>query len=87
MVLRPMGDRILVEPTITKSEKVGSLYIPDTKIEKPINGKVLAIGDEVKKIKVGDVVYYGRYAGTNLEIDNEAFFFIKEEDIIAVREE
>jgi chaperonin GroES len=86
MNLRPLGTRIWVEPVTEKAEKIGSLYVPDNKIEKPVCGKVKAIGDEVKKVKVGDKVYYGRYAGTNLEVNQAVLLFIKEEDIIAVEE-
>lgn len=84
--LKPLGTRIWVEPITIKEEKIGSLFVPETSrnIEKPITGTVKAIGDEVKKVKVGDKVYYGRYAGTNLEVDQKVLLFIKEEDIIAV---
>lgn len=84
--LRPLGTRIWVEPITKKAAKIGSLYVVDNTVEKPICGTVKAVGEDVKQVKAGDKVYYGRYAGTNLEVNNEVLLFIKEEDIIAVEE-
>lgn len=86
--IRPLGTRAWVEPTETKTEKIGSLFVPDTSVEKkPTTGIVKAIGPDAKLVKVGDVIIYGRYAGQQLELPGgEKVFVIKEEDIIAVQE-
>ena len=90
--LQPMADRVVVKP-IEKEEKTKSgIYLPDTAKEKPQEGKVVAVGpgrlsDEGKRlamdIKVGDVVVYARYGGTEIKVDDEEYMILRESDILA----
>ncbi len=94
MAIRPLGDRVLVEIIEEEIQKQGSLYIPDTAKEKPQQGKVVAVGNgryEDGKlipldVKVGDVVLYGKYAGTEVKHDNKEYLIVRESDILAVIE-
>ena len=87
MNLQPLDDRVLVEP-IEEEEKVGSLIIPDTAKEKPLAGKVVAVGpgtSEVKmEVKVGDQVLYGKYAGTEVTVEGETYLIMRQSDIFAI---
>ncbi|HUT67074.1 MAG TPA: co-chaperone GroES [Dehalococcoidales bacterium] len=90
--LQPLADRVLVKP-IEKEEKTKSgIYLPDTAKEKPQEGKVLAVGpgkmsDEGKLIplglKVGDMVIYSKYGGTEIKVDDEELIILRESDILA----
>lgn len=93
--VRPLGDRVLVQRIEDEEEKVGSLYIPDTAKEKPLRAKVLAVGpgrldDNGKRIamsvKVGDTVFIGKYAGSDLKIGGEECVILREEDILGIDE-
>lgn len=94
MAIRPLGDRVLIEVIEEEVQKQGSLYIPDTAKEKPQQGKVIAVGtgryEDGKLIpldvKVGDVVLYGKYAGTEVKYDNKEYLIVRESDILAVIE-
>ena len=73
MTIKPLADRVLVEPAAAEEKTVGGIIIPDTAKEKPLQGKVLAVGngtkDEEMFVKEGDTVLYGKYAGTELEYE------------------
>ena len=93
--LKPLGDRVLVQPIEDKEVKKGGIIIPDTAKEKPQEGKVIALGtgrldDSGKKIafevKKGDRVLISKYGGTEIKLDNETYMIIKEEDILGVIE-
>ena len=94
MKIRPLGDRVLVEP-VEEEQKVGGIYIPDAAKEKPIKGKVLAIGKKVDKegkelpfdVKVGDEVYYGKFGGNEVKLDGEDFLLLRADDIYAIIED
>lgn len=90
MKVRPLADRVLVAPAPAE-EKVGGIIIPDTAKEKPQRGTVVAAGngtkDETMVVKVGDVVLYGKYAGTEFENDGEKYLMMRQSDILAVVEE
>ncbi|MCX7677742.1 MAG: co-chaperone GroES [Spirochaetes bacterium] len=94
MAIRPLGDRVLIEVIEEEVQKQGSLFIPDTAKEKPQQGKVIAVGNgryEDGKlipldVKVGDVVLYGKYAGTEVKYDNKEYLIVRESDILAVIE-
>ncbi|MBP7856351.1 MAG: co-chaperone GroES [Prevotella sp.] len=90
MKVRPLADRVLVAPAPAE-EKVGGIIIPDTAKEKPQRGTVVAAGngtkDEAMVVKVGDVVLYGKYAGTEFENDGEKYLMMRQSDILAVVEE
>ncbi len=93
--LKPLGDRLVVEP-LEKEEKTASgIILPETAKEKPQEGTVLAAGpgrtdDDGKRIpmdvKVGDVVLYAKYAGTEVKIDDKKLLILKESDILAIVE-
>ena len=92
MAIRPIGDRILVEPIEEDLNKVGSLYVPDTAKERPQRGKVVAVGEGrldgkdlvPMRVKVGDKVLFGKYAGTELKYDDKEYLILSENDVLAV---
>ena len=87
----PLADRVAIRPMEEKEERKGGLYIPDTAKEKPIQGEVIAAGPgRMEKgqrvpmeLKVGDRVVYGKYTGSQVELDEEEIILIKESDVIA----
>jgi len=96
MKIKPLGDRVIVEPLEQKEVKKGGIIIPDTAKEKPQEGKVIAVGpgkidDNGKKIpmdvKVGDKVLYGKYSGTEIKIDDKEYLIMHQEDILGIVEE
>ncbi len=86
--VRPLADRVLVEVAPAEEKTSSGLYIPDTAKEKPQQGTVVAVGtgkkDEPLTVKVGDVVLYGKYAGTEITVDGKEFLIMKESDIFAI---
>lgn len=86
--IRPLADRVVVEPFAAEEKTSGGIIIPDTAKEKPKKGTVLAVGegkkDEPMTVKVGDVVLYGKYGGTEITIDGLEYLIIKESDIYAI---
>lgn len=89
MTIKPLGDRVLVEPAKAE-EVVGGIIIPDSAKEKPLKGLVKAVGcgtkDEAMQVKAGDTVLYGKYAGTEIEIDGDKLLMMRQSDILAVIE-
>ncbi len=87
MNIKPLGDRVLVLPAQAE-EKVGGIIIPDTAKEKPQHGTVVATGDGTKDekmvLKEGDEVLYGKYAGTELELDGTKYLIMRQSDVLAV---
>ena len=87
MKFKPLADRVLVTPAPAE-EKVGGIIIPDTAKEKPLHGKVVAVGngtkDEEMILKEGDEVLYGKYSGTELEFDGETYLIMRQSDVLAV---
>ncbi len=88
MKIKPLADRVLVEPAEAEEKTASGLYIPDTAKEKPQRGKVVAVGsgkkDEPMELKVGDVVLYGKYAGTELNVDGKDYMMMRQSDILAI---
>ena len=86
--VKPLADRVLVEPAAAEEKTVGGIIIPDTAKEKPRKGKVVAAGngkvDEPMTVKVGDEVLYGQYSGTEIKIDGTDYLIMKESDIYAI---
>jgi len=84
----PIADRVVVEPAAAEEMTAGGLYIPDTAKEKPQRGKVVAVGagkkDEPMTVKVGDHVLYGKYAGTEVQIDGQDLLIMRESDLFAI---
>jgi chaperonin GroES len=86
--IKPLADRVLVEPVEAESKTASGIFIPDTAKEKPVKGKVIAVGagkkDEPTTVKVGDQVLYGKYSGTEIQIDGKDYLIMKEADIFAI---
>ena len=87
MNIKPLADRVLVLPAQAE-EKIGGIIIPDTAKEKPQRGKVAAVGtgtkDEQMVLKEGDNVLYGKYAGTEIELDSTKYLIMRQSDVLAV---
>ena len=92
MAIKPIGDRVLVEPLEEEVAKVGSLYVPDTAKEKPQRGKIIAVGEGrldgkdliPMRVKVGDKVLFGKYAGVELKYEDKEYLILNEHDILVV---
>ncbi|PKP38227.1 MAG: co-chaperone GroES [Bacteroidetes bacterium HGW-Bacteroidetes-14] len=88
MNVKPLADRVLVEPKEAETKTASGIYIPDTAKEKPQAGKVVAVGtgkkDEPMELKVGDNVLYGKYAGTEINVDGKDYLMMRQSDILAV---
>ena len=81
---KPLKDRVFVSYTNELEKTAGGLYIPDTAKEKPQTGKVEAVGEEVKQIKVGDKILFDKYSGSKINIDNTEYLIVKEEDVLGI---
>lgn len=86
--IQPLADRVLIEPSPAEEKTAGGLIIPDTAKEKPQKGTVVAVGtgkkDEPMTVKVGDKVLYGKYAGTEIQIEGKDYLIMRESDIVAI---
>jgi len=92
LTLKPLDDRVVVEPTDAEEKTAGGILLPDTAKQKPQQGKVIAAGpgkltDDGKRIavgvKVGDIVLYGKYAGSDVEVNGVEYKILRESDILA----
>lgn len=88
MTIKPLADRVLIEPAPAETKTVGGIIIPDTAKEKPLQGTIVAVGqgtkDEEMILKEGDVVLYGKYAGTELEHDGKKYLVMRQSDVVAI---
>lgn len=93
MAFKPLHDRVAIEAMDQEEKTAGGIIIPDTAKEKPMQGKVYAVGDGARDengkripldVKVGDVVLYGKWAGTEVKIDGKDLLIMKESDIMAI---
>ena len=86
--IKPLADRVLVEPAVAEEKTAGGIIIPDTAKEKPQKGKVVAVGpgkkDEPMEVKVGDMVLYGKYSGTEISDNDKDYLIMRESDIVAI---
>jgi len=86
--IKPLSDRVLVQPAAAEEKTASGLYIPDTAKEKPQKGTVVAVGngkkDEPLTVKVGDTVLYGKYSGTELTVEGSDYLIMRESDIFAI---
>ena len=86
--IKPLADRVLVEPAPAEQKTSGGIIIPDTAKEKPQRGKVIAVGagkkDEPMTVKEGDNVLYGKYSGTEIQYEGKDYLIMKESDILAI---
>jgi chaperonin GroES len=95
MKLKPLADRVIVRPLEAEEKTKSGIYLPDAAKEKPTQGKVIAVGpgklDDKGKVmelgvRNGDTVYYGKYSGTEVEIDGDKFVILRESDLLGVLE-
>jgi len=88
MNIKPLADRVLVQPAPAEEKTVAGIIIPDSAKEKPLKGEVIAVGngtkDEEMVLKKGDQVLYGKYAGTEIELDGEKYLIMRQSDILAI---
>jgi len=86
--IKPLADRVLIEPVAAEQTTASGIIIPDTAKEKPQKGKVIAVGngkaDEPMTVKVGDTVLYGKYAGTEISYEGKDYLIMRENDILAI---
>lgn len=88
--LKPLADRVLVEPAPAETTTASGIIIPDTAQEKPQKGKIVAVGAGIKEnpitVKVGDTVLYGKYAGTELKLEGKTYLIMRENDLLGILE-
>lgn len=86
--IKPLADRVLVEPVEAETKTASGIIIPDNAKEKPQKGKVVAVGkgtkDEPMTVKSGDTVLYGKYSGTELKLEGKDYLIMRESDIFAI---
>ena len=86
--VKPLADRVLIQPSAAEQKTAGGIIIPDTAKEKPQRGTVVAVGpgkkEEPLTVKVGDLVLYGKYSGTEIAIEGSDYLIMRESDIVAV---
>ena len=86
--IKPLADRVLVEPVAAEQSTASGIIIPDTAKEKPQKGKIIAVGngkpDEPMTVKEGDTVLYGKYAGTEINHEGADYLIMRESDILAI---
>ena len=87
-MIKPLADRVLIEPKEAETKTASGIFIPDTAKEKPQQGTVIAVGpgkkDEPMEVKVGDVVLFGKYAGTEVAVEEKKSLIVKQSDILAI---
>lgn len=81
--LQPLGDYVVAQAEAAKSKTASGLYIPESATEKPKTAKIVAVGKDVKQVKVGDVIVYKGYSTTEVKIEKADYILVKEEDILA----
>ena len=88
MNIKPLADRVLVKPAAAEEKTVSGIIIPDSAKEKPLKGEVIAVGngtkDEEMVLKAGDTVLYGKYAGTEIELEGEKYIIMRQNDFLAI---
>ncbi|MBO5871554.1 MAG: co-chaperone GroES [Bacteroidaceae bacterium] len=88
MNIKPLADRVLIEPAAAETKTIGGIIIPDTAKEKPLQGTIVAVGngtkDEEMILKEGDHVLYGKYAGTEIEHEGKKYLIMRQSDVVAI---
>lgn len=86
--IKPLGDRVIIEPVAAEQKTAGGIIIPDSAKEKPLKGKVIAVGpgkkDEPMTVTTGDEVLYGQYAGTEVKLDGKTVLIMREADVYGI---
>ena len=87
-MIKPLADRVLIKPQEAEQKTASGIILPDSAKEKPLKGEVIAVGggtkDEEMVVKVGDIALYGKYAGTEIEVENEKYLIMRQSDILAI---
>ncbi len=87
-LLKPLADRVLIEPSPAEEKTASGIIIPDTAKEKPLEGKIVAVGngkpEEPLTVKVGDKVIYGQYSGTEIKLDGKKYLIMRESDVYGI---
>ena len=87
MNIKPLADRVLIKPAAAEEKTIGGIIIPDSAKEKPLKGEVMAVGNGTKDdpmvLKAGDRVLYGKYAGTEIEVEGELYLIMRQSDVLA----
>lgn len=90
MNIKPLADRVLIKPTPAEEKTLSGIIIPDSAKEKPLRGTAIAVGngtkDEEMVVKVNDVVMFGKYAGTEIELEGEKYLIMRQSDVLAIFE-
>ena len=89
MILKPLDDRVVIEPKDLEEKNVGGIIIPDTAKEKPQIGEIIAVGtdeDLQEMVKVGQKILYAKYGGTEVEIEDKKYLIVSRSDILAIIE-
>jgi len=88
MNIKPLADRVLIQAAAAEEKTISGIIIPDSAKEKPLKGSVIAVGkgtkDEEMVLKAGDSVLYGKYAGTELELEGEKYLIMRQSDVLAI---
>ncbi|MGC6429191.1 MAG: co-chaperone GroES [Flavobacteriales bacterium] len=88
MNIKPLADRVLVQPAQAETKTASGIIIPDTAQEKPQKGTIVAVGngkvDEPLTVKVGDTILYGKYSGTELKLEGQDYLIMRESDVLAI---
>ncbi|MDR2473820.1 MAG: co-chaperone GroES [Tannerella sp.] len=88
MSIKPLADRVLIKPADAEEKTASGIIIPDSAKEKPLKGEVIAAGggtkDEEMVLKAGDKVLYGKYAGTEIELDGAKYLIMRQSDVLAI---
>ncbi len=88
IMIKPLADRVVIEPKEAETKTASGLYIPDTAKEKPQQGTVVAVGpgkkDEAMELSVGETVLYGKYAGTEVTYEDRKYLIMKQSDVLAI---
>lgn len=88
MKIKPLSDRVLVEPKAAETKTASGLFIPDTAKEKPLQGTVIAVGpgnkDFTMEVKQGDTVLYSKYGGQEITVDGKDYLIMKQSEILAI---
>jgi len=88
MSIKPLADRVLIKPADAEAKTASGIIIPDSAKEKPLKGEVIAVGkgtkDEEMVLKKGDQVLYGKYAGTEIELDDNKYLIMRQSDVLAI---
>ena len=84
----PLHDRVIVKPAAAEEKTAGGIIIPDSAKEKPLKGEIVAVGngtkDHTMTVKIGDTVLYGKYAGTEINVDGKSYMIMRQSDVLAI---